>query len=157
MNNAYDNKIKHWLNDQPQLLPPRDGFDAIMDQLHDHKRKHSLRLPAIAAVLCLGLVLWLVSANTQQHEQQFKQLNDKVSLIEQVVRNEVINHSAPGSLLLEKMVSMENWLDQLDQNIAQTDDASQKLELLHAKLEILNDLVALKRPSHNPINKSYNR
>ena len=143
MNNAYDNKIKHWLNDQPQLLPPRDGFDAIMDQLHDHKRKHSLRLPAIAAVLCLGLVLWLVSANTQQHEQQFKQLNDKVSLIEQVVRNEVINHSAPGSLLLEKMVSMENWLDQLDQNIAQTDDASQKLELLHAKLEILNDLVAL--------------
>lgn len=143
MNNAYDNKIKHWLNDQPQLLPPRDGFDAIMDQLHDHKRKHSLRLPAIAAVLCLGLVLWLVSANTKQHEQQFKQLNDKVSLIEQVVRNEVINHSAPGSLLLEKMVSMENWLDQLDQNIAQTDDASQKLELLHAKLEILNDLVAL--------------
>ena len=143
MNNAYDNKIKHWLNDQPQLLPPRDGFDAIMDQLHDHKRKHSLRLPAIAAVLCLGLVLWLVSANTQQHEQQFKQLNDKVSLIEQVVRNEAINHSAPGSLLLEKMVSMENWLDQLDQNIAQTDDASQKLELLHAKLEILNDLVAL--------------
>ncbi len=143
MNNVYDNKIKDWLNDQPQLLPPRDGFDAIMDQLHDHKRKHSLRLPAIAAVLCLGLVLWLVSANTQQHEQQFKQLNDKVSLIEQVVRNEVINHSAPGSLLLEKMVSMENWLDQLDQNIAQTDDASQKLELLHAKLEILNDLVAL--------------
>lgn len=147
MNNAYDNKIKHWLNDQPQLLPPRDGFDAIMDQLHDHKRKHSLRLPAIAAVLCLGLVLWLVSANTQQHEQQFKQLNDKVSLIEQVVRNEVINHSAPGSLLLEKMVSMENWLDQLDQNIAQTDDASQKLELLHAKLEILNDLVALQKKS----------
>ena len=147
MNNAYDNKIKHWLNDQPQLLPPRDGFDAIMDQLHDHKRKHSLRLPAIAAVLCLGLVLWLVSANTQQHEQQFKQLNDKVSLIEQVVRNEVINHSAPGSLLLEKMVSMENWLDQLDQNIAQTDDASQKLELLHAKLEILNDLVALHKKS----------
>jgi CRISPR/Cas system CSM-associated protein Csm2 small subunit len=41
------------------------------------------------------------------------------------------------------MISMENWLDQLDENIAQTNDTGQKLELLHAKLEILDDLVAL--------------
>ena len=64
-------------------------------------------------------------------------------MIEHVVRNEVVNHTAPGSPVLEKMVSMENWLDQLDLNIAQTDDTNQKLELLHAKLEILDDLVAL--------------
>jgi hypothetical protein len=49
----------------------------------------------------------------------------------------VINHSEPGSSSWKKLY--KTWLDQLDLNIAQTDETSQKLELLHAKLEILDD------------------
>jgi len=48
---------------------------------------------------------------------------------------------------------MENWLDQLDLNIAQTDETSQKLELLHAKLEILDDLVALHKQYKPQVHK----
>ena len=145
MNKDYDQEITKRLLEQPQLLPPRDGFDVIMDQVHQHQRQRSFRLPALAAAVLAAVLLWQWPQFNNNNDQlaELAQLTDKISLIEQVVRNEVINHSAPGSPILEKMVSMENWLDQLDINIAQTDNPSQKLELLHAKLEILDDLVAL--------------
>ena len=145
MNNAYDEKISKLLREQPQVNPPKDGFDAIMDQVHQHQRQRSFRLPAMAAVFLAAVLIWQWPNNINNDDrlEELESLTHKVALIEQVVRNEVINHSAPGSQILEKMVSMENWLDQLDINIAQTDNPSQKLELLHAKLEILDDLVAL--------------
>ncbi len=133
------------------MLPPKDGFDAIMDQLHQHKRKTSMRLPLIAAAAMAGLMLWLIPQINNSQLNQLDQLTEKIAMIEQAVRSEVINHSAPGSQILEKMVSMETWLDQLDQNIAQTNDPNHKLKLLHAKLEVLDDLVALQKKyqSHN--------
>ncbi len=143
MNNAYDAKINKLLLEQPQMLPAKDGFDAIMDEVHHHQRQRSFRLPALAAAVLAVVLLWQWPNSNNNQLQELNSLTDKIALIEQVVRNEVINHSVPGSQILEKMVSMENWLDQLDQNIAQTDDTNQKLELLHAKLEILDDLVAL--------------
>ena len=143
MNNAYDAKIHKLLKEQPQMLPAKDGFDVIMDEVHQHQRQRSFRLPAIAAAVLAAVLLWQWPYTNNNQLQELDSLTDKIALIEQVVRNEVINHSVPGSQILEKMVSMENWLDQLDQNIAQTDDTNQKLELLHAKLEILDDLVAL--------------
>lgn len=143
MNKPYDEKITNLLLEQPQMLPSQDGFDAVMDQVHQHKRQRSFRLPAIAAVLMATVLLWQWPTPNNNQLEELELLTDKISMIEYVVRNEVINHSEPGSPILEKMVSMENWLDQLDINIAQTDNASQKLELLHAKLEILDDLVAI--------------
>jgi len=143
MHNKSKTDINLWLNKQSQLNPPRDGFDEIMDKIHQSKRQRSFRLPAIAAAILVGLLVWLLPQLNNDQTEQLQRLTNKISMIEQVVRNEVINHSAPGSPILEKMISMENWLDQLDQNIAQTNDTNQKLELLHAKLEILDDLVAL--------------
>ncbi len=154
MNKDYKPDIQQLLKQQPQLLPPEDGFDRIMDQVHQHKRTSSRRLPMVAAAAMAGLMLWLLpQINSSQVEgQQLALLTEKIAMIEQVVRSEVINHSAPGSQILEKMVSMETWLDQLDQNIAQTNDPNHKLKLLHAKLEVLDDLVALQkkyRSQHN--------
>ncbi len=147
MNNKYEERLTQLLKEQPQMLPNQDGFDAIMDQVNQHQRSRSFRIPAIAAAILAAVLLWqlpkLTSNPTADQFEQLALLNEKIALIETVVRNEVINHSAPGSQILEKMVSMENWLDQLDENIAQTNDPNQKLELLHAKLEILDDLVAL--------------
>ena len=143
MNNADHKKLNNWLNGLPQENPPTDAFDNIMDRVHQRNQARSYRLPALAAVVMLGLLLWLLPRTDNNELEQLRLLTEKISMIEYVVRNEVINHSAPGSQLLEKMISMENWLDQLDENIAQTKDTSQKLELLHAKLEILDDLVAL--------------
>lgn len=151
MNKVYEKKLNVLLNEQPQMLPPNDQFDVIMDQVHQQKRQHSFRFPAIAAAVLAGIILWQLPQSNKAEQQQLQQLTEKISMIENVVRNEVINHSAPGSPILEQMISMENWLDQLDQNIAQTNETSQKLELLHAKLEILDDLVALhkKYKPHN--------
>ena len=143
MNNNYKTDISGWLCSQTQENPPRDAFDGIMDKIHQSKRQRSFRLPAMAAAIFAGLLLWMLPQFNSKQSDQLQQLTNKISMIESVVRNEVINHSSPGSSVLEKMVSMENWLDQLDLNIAQTDDTNQKLELLHAKLEILDDLVAL--------------
>ena len=151
MNKVYDPSINNYLNQQTQMSPGKDGFDAIMDQVHQQKRQRSFRMPAVAAAVLAAIILWQLpdfnnSTNNQLDNSQSQQLNlltEKIAMIEFVVRNEVINHSEPGSPILEKMISMENWLDQLDLNIAQTDETSQKLELLHAKLEILDDLVAL--------------
>lgn len=146
MNKDYDPSLNRYLNQQPQMRPAEDGFDAIMDQVHQHKRQHSFRVPAIAAAVLAAIMLWqLPNFNTTNNNQseQLSLLTEKIAMIEYVVRNEVINHSEPGSPILEKMVSMEKWLDQLDLNIAQTNETSQILELLHAKLEILDDLVAL--------------
>lgn len=150
MNKNYSNSIENLLKEQPQMLPANDGFDVIMDQLHQQKRSRSFRFPAIAAAVLAAVLIWqMPKINSAQNlNEQFQQLNlltEKIAKIETIVRNEVINHSAPGSQILEKMISMENWLDQLDKNIAQSDDPKQKLELLHAKLEILDDLVALQK------------
>ncbi len=153
MNNAYDKKINKLLHEQPQVLPAKDGFDAIMDQVHQHQRQRSFMLPAIAAAVLAAVLLWQWPNPNNNQWQELDSLTEKISMIEQVVRNEVINHSVPGSQILEKMVSMENWLDQLDLNIAQTDEPSQKLELLYAKLEILDDLVALHRKIKPPVNQ----
>ncbi|MFC3195481.1 hypothetical protein ACFODZ_14600 [Marinicella sediminis] len=152
MNKADHKDLNKWLNNQPQEIPPREAFDNIMDQVHQRNQSRSYRLPVLAAAVLVGLMLWLIPRNEHAQLQQLQLLTEKISMIEYVVRNEVINHSAPGSQLLEKMISMENWLDQLDENIAQTNDNSQKLDLLHAKLEILDDLVALHKkmkPSAN--------
>ena len=158
MNKNYEDSIEMLLKAQPQMLPAKDGFDAIMDQVHQHKRSRSFRFPAIAAAVLTAILLWQLPNinNSQNLEEQFNQLallTEKIAAIETVVRSEVINHSAPGSQILEKMVSMENWLDQLDENIAQANDPNQKLELLHAKLEILDDLVALQK-KYRPQTKS---
>jgi len=155
MNNACEERISQALRAEPQLLPPKDGFDAIMDQVHQHQRQRSFRLPAIAAAILAGVLLWQwpMTQNNNQ-DQALAALTEKIAMIENVVRNEVINHSEPGSPILEKMVSMENWLDQLDQNIAQTDNPNQKLELLHAKLEILDDLVALQKKYRPSVRQS---
>ncbi len=153
MNNNAKSDINQWLNDQTQENPPRDGFDGIMDVIHQTKRQKSFWVPATAAAVFAGLLLWLLPQVNNQHPDQLLQLTNKISMIEQVVRNEVINHSAPGSPIIEKIVSMENWLDQLDLNIAQTDDPNQKIEFLYAKLEILDDLVALHRKIKPPVNQ----
>ena len=150
MNNADHKNLNTWLNNLPQENPPTDAFDNIMDRVHQRNQARSYRLPALAAVVMLGLLLWLLPRPDNNELEQLQLLTEKISMIEYVVRNEVINHSAPGSQLLEKMVSMENWLDQLDDNIAKTNDTSQKLELLHAKLEILDDLVALHKKMKPP-------
>lgn len=155
MNNAYEERISQALRAEPQMLPPRDGFDAIMDRVHQHQRQRSFRLPALAAAVLAALLLWQwPSTQNNNQDQALAALTQKIAMIEDVVRNEVINHSEPGSPILEKMVSMENWLDQLDLNIAQTDNPSQKLELLHAKLEILDDLVALQKKYRPPARQS---
>ena len=143
MNNNHKTDINAWLNKQPFENPPRDAFDGIMDKIHQSKRHHSFRIPAIAAAIFAGILLWMLPQFNHTSTEQLQRLTNKISMIEHVVRNEVINHSAPGSPIIEKMISMENWLDQLDLNIAQTDDTNQKLEFLHAKLEILDDLMAL--------------
>lgn len=158
MNKKYNDGIEKLLKEQPQMLPDSDGFDVIMDQYHQQKRTHSFRVPAIAAAILAAVLLWqLPKINaTQNINKQFQQLDlltEKIAMIESVVRSDVINHSAPGSQILEKMVSMENWLDQLDENIAQSNDPRQKLELLHAKLEILDDIVALQK-KYKPQNNS---
>ncbi len=151
MNKVYKPSVSEHLKQHPQMLPPKDGFDSIMDQVHQHKRQRSFRIPAIAAAVLAAIMLWQLphlrkTTDNQYNYIQSRQLDlltEKVAMIEYVVRKEVINHSAPGSQIIEQMISMENWLDQLDINIAQTDEPNQKLELLHAKLEILDDLVAL--------------
>jgi hypothetical protein len=143
MNNKAKAELNHWLNNQSQELPPYDAFDDIMDQVHQRKRQHNIRLQAVAAAVFAGLLFWLLPQVNNDQLKNLQQLTDKIALIEHVVRNEVVHHSEPGSQVMEKMISMENWLDQLDQNIAQTDDTNQKLELLNAKLEILDDLVAI--------------
>jgi hypothetical protein len=143
MNNKAKAELSHWLNNQSQELPPYDAFDDIMDQVHQRKRQHNIRLQAVAAAVFAGLLFWLLPQVNNDQLKNLQQLTDKIALIEHVVRNEVVHHSEPGSQVMEKMISMENWLDQLDQNIAQTDDTNQKLELLNAKLEILDDLVAI--------------
>ncbi|MDJ1140438.1 hypothetical protein [Marinicella marina] len=158
MNNNTDKHLSQWLQEQPQMLPARDGFDAIMDQVHSQKRRRSFRIPAVAAAIFAVILLSQLPKLTTElnHSEQFQQLallNTKITQIESVVRGAVIQHSSPGSHILEKMISMENWLDQLNQNIAQTDDPNHKLELMHAKLEILDDLVALQRKMQSPVNQ----
>ena len=143
MNNKAKAELSHWLNNLSQEHPPHDAFDDIMDQVHHRKRQHSIRFQAVAAAVFAGLLFWLLPQVNNDQLKNLQQLTDKIALIEHVVRNEVVHHSEPGSQVMEKMISMENWLDQLDQNIAQTDDTNQKLELLNAKLEILDDLVAI--------------
>ena len=143
MNNKAKADLSDWLINQNQEKPPQDAFDDIMDQVHHRKRLYNLKLQTIAAAVFVGLLFWLLPQGNNDQLKSLQQLTDKIAMIEQVVRNEVVHHSEPGSQVMEKMISMENWLDQLDQNIAQTDDTNQKLELLNAKLEILDDLVAI--------------
>jgi len=143
MNNAYDKHINTWLNSLTQESPPDDAFDHIMDKIHHKKRSKGVRLPAIAVAIIVCLTLWNITKTDNKQLENLQLLTNKITMIEQLVRNEVVNHSEPGSQVMEKMISMENWLDQLNQNIAQTDDTDQKIELLHAKLELLDALAAL--------------
>ena len=68
MNNADHKDLNAWLNAQPQENPPKDAFDNIMDRVHQRNQVRSYRLPAIAAVVMLGLLLWLLP-RTENHQQ----------------------------------------------------------------------------------------
>ncbi len=159
MNINTEQDIQTWLHQQPQMTPKADGFGAIMEHINQQQNQRSFRLPAIAAIALAALLWWQLPqlSKTQNSEQQLAQqtqqlalLTAKIARLEQVVRNEMVNHSAPGSHILETMVAMENWLDQLDLNIAQVNETGHKLELLHAKLKILGDLMALHTKQPTP-------
>lgn len=147
MNKNNQNKINQLLNEQVQMDPPKDMFGDIMDQVHArHKSRYLLLIPAIAVsmLMIFGLVMFKNTGGSLQGSDLFR-LEQKIAQIETYVLNDYVRHSGPGSEVLEKMVSMENWLDQLNRSIADATDNDQKLELMHAKLDILGDLVALQR------------
>ena len=136
------------LKQAPVMSPDEERFDQIMDQLHQERKKQQWWLP-MAAMFALFVGAWvlvppLVTDTLQPADtDQMAQLIDKVNMIELAVLSQSVNHSEPGSDILEKMVSMENWLVQLNTNIAQSTDEQQTLALLNAKLEVLDDLAAL--------------
>ena len=77
-----------------------------------------------------------------------KNINSK---LEQLNKKKIGSKKIIPSDILEKMVSMENWLVQLNTNIAQSTDEQQTLALLNAKLEVLDDLAALQKRLMLPI------
>ncbi len=135
------------LNQADLMAPDEERFDAIMDHMQLHKQRQQWWLP-MAAMFVLFAATWLLvpAVELETHnDKQLVQLIDKVNMIELAVLNQSINHSEPGSEVLEKMVSIENWLVQLNTNIAQSTDEQQTLALLNAKLEVLDDLAALQK------------
>ncbi len=143
MVNSDMNEISQTLQSSVLLDPPEERFDAIMDDLAHERRKHNLWLP-MAAMMILMVGAWLLFPQIQpSSDGQMDLLIKKVNTIEMAVLSQSVKHSGPGSELLEKMISMENWLVQLNTNIAQSTDEQQTLALLNAKLDVLDDLVAL--------------
>lgn len=149
MSNNNKADLQQYLKQQPELKPPQ-AFDLIMEQLHQRQKSHRFKQFALAACVMFGIFLTLTLTQVQQPTlqspntiRQIKQLTVKVELLEQMVRTQIIRHSEPGSPIIDKIVSMENWLDQLSEDIENSDQANRKIELLHAKLEILSDLMTL--------------
>ncbi|WP_154223503.1 hypothetical protein [Marinicella rhabdoformis] len=147
------------LKQAPVMTPDIEQFDQIMDQLHHAKKKQQWWLP-MAAMFVLFVSVWMLlpplvtESNKTTVNDQMAQLIKKVNLIELAVLSQSVKHSEPGSDILEKMVSIENWLVQLNTNIAQSTDEQQTLALLNAKLEVLDDLAALQKKLMPPIETS---
>ncbi len=156
MNNNTAIDVKKHLKQVDLMEPEVDRFDAIMDDLATEKRKRSLWMPMAAMfVLVVGAWLLLPEVETQGQDPMVELIN-KVNKIEMAVLSQSIKHSEPGSEVLEKMISMENWLVQLNTNIAQSESEQQTLALINAKLEVLDDLVALQNKFKQPVNSQEN-
>ena len=151
MTNSKTIDVTSVLNQAPLMVPDEERFDEVMDHFHQARKKQQWWLP-MAAMFVLFVCAWVLipplateAIDTTEPivAEQMLQLIDKVNMIELAVLSQSVNHSEPGSEILEKMVSMENWLVQLNTNIAQSTDEQQTLALLNAKLEVLDDLAAL--------------
>lgn len=147
-NETIDVNLK--LKRAPIMSPDEDRFDEIMDAMMAAKKSQNWWTP-MAAMFVLFVGAWMLvppmALHDGEHEMsdQMIKLIDKVNMIELAVLSQSVNHSEPGSDILEKMVSMENWLVQLNTNISQSTDEQQTLALLNAKLEVLDDLAALQK------------
>lgn len=147
MNNKDKLDLQQYLQQQPELKSP-PAFDLIMEQLQQRQKSHRLKQFALTACVIFGILLILTQVQQPTWQSpdttlQIEQLTVKVELLEQVVRTQIIQHSEPGSPIIDKIVSMENWLDHLSEDIESSDNPNRKIELLHAKLEILSDLMTL--------------
>ncbi len=134
----------------PVETPTHDAFDAIMQRHRRAHGRHWIWGVSAAATVLLGVVLsWHISRQNGVQQDELERLMARVENIETLLAASVPRHSDPGSELLEKMVSLESWLDQIDRDIARSDDGGQKMELLHAKLDLLGDLLALQQKVKN--------
>lgn len=148
--------VKKQLQQVELMEPETDRFDAIMDDLAAEKRKRNVLRP-MAAMFVLVVGAWLLLPQVEpQGQDPMAELINKVNKIEMAVLSQSIKHSEPGSEVLEKMISMENWLVQLNTNIAQSESEQQTLALINAKLEVLDDLVALQNKFKQPVNSQEN-
>ena len=147
----------------PLETPPVDVFDQVMQSVEAQQSKMHARAFrwgtwAIAASVLLSalLVVSMWRNPVMDEQQQLQQLMAKVDHIESLVMNNLITHSAPGSELLEKIVSIEGLLEQLNAEIAISESPQRKMKLMHAKLDVLGDLAALQmkagaRSSHQEL------
>jgi len=134
----------------PLQEPPIDVFEQVMQTVEAQqpqmgKKAHRWAAWAVAAsVLISALVVVAMWRNPVINEhQQLQELMTKVDHIESLVMNNLITHSEPGSALLEKIVSIEGLLEQLNAEIAVSESPQRKMKLMHAKLDVLGDLAAL--------------
>ncbi|WP_395375063.1 hypothetical protein [Marinicella sp. W31] len=134
----------------PLETPPVDVFEQVMENVEAqqskmHGRAHKWGAWAIAASVLLSalLVVSMWRNPVIDEQQQLQELMTKVDHIESLVMNNLITHSEPGSELLEKIVSIEGLLEQLNAEIAISESPQRKMKLMHAKLDVLGDLAAL--------------
>lgn len=141
-----ENAIKK-LKELSQQQPPEDVFEVVMGsvsfEIKANKPGSGWLLAASVAVLGIVFMLLNFSVSRDESLKNFEQLTEKVARIENMVMNNLIVHSEPGSELLEKIVSIESLLEQLNREIDNADNQEQKVKLMHAKLDVLGDLAAL--------------
>ena len=135
----------------PQQAPPEDVFEQVLERVQAQQPQKPVKAMrwggwAMAASVLLSAVIAVSFWRNpvMDEHQQLQQLMTKVDHIESMVMRNLISHSEPGSELLEKIVSIEGLLEQLNAEIHMSDSTQQKMKLMHAKLDVLGDLAALK-------------
>jgi len=140
------------LNDLPQKEMPLDIFSKIQTEVQSeqdtrkHVKKHKfISLVSIAAVLIMSINFIAQKQNIDDKDMLIQELVKRTMQLEQLLAIETPTISTPGSLITERIVNMESWLEKLDRDIAQANDKQKVSELMAVKLDILGDLVMLQR------------
>ena len=140
------------LNELTQKEMPVDLFTKIQSRVQseqakqkDVKKHKFMSLVSIAAVLIMSINFIAQKQNIDQKDMLIQELVKRTVQLEQLLAIETPTITTPGSLITERIVNMESWLEKLDRDIAQAKDKQKVSELMAVKLDILGDLVMLQR------------
>lgn len=146
--NTITNSVGDNLRQLEQYQPPRDLFADIQSGIHIKEKKSRskwLGSASVAAVLMLSYVFVIQNQKMAEKDNLIEQLVEKTMQLEQLLAQEELYQSDPGSVITERIINMEAWIAKLDTDIKSTKDKNKKSKLMAAKIGLLKDIVQLQK------------